>query len=85
MDNNEKMLSELQEKAEASLTEEVYKKHASARKLHQHCEQLVTRWKDLKNHLNEGLESIQLKVQAYVRSYICRVENNDHFPANVTM
>ena len=70
MDNNEKVLSELQEKAEANLTEEVYKKYFSARKLHQHCEKLVTRWKDLKYHLNEWLESIQLKVQAYVAIYI---------------
>ena len=71
MGNNEKLLSELQEKVEANLTEEIYKKHASARKLHQLYEQLVTRWKELKNNLNEMLESIQLKVQTYVYMCIC--------------
>ena len=71
MGNNEKLLSELQEKAEVNLTEEVYKKHASARKLHQLYEQLVTRWNELKNNLNEMLESIQLKVQTCPYMYIC--------------
>ena len=76
MGNNEKLLSELQEKAEVNLTEEVYKKHASARKLHQLYEQLVTRWNELKNNLSEMLESIQLKVQTCSYMYIC--VNNKH-------
>ena len=70
MGNSEHLLSDLQQKVEVNLTEEVYKKHASARKLHQLCEQLVTRWNDLKQKLNDVLESIQLKVCNYIQK-IC--------------
>ena len=72
INNSESLLSDLQEKVEVNLTEEVYKKHASARKLHQIYEQLVTRWNDLKTNLNDMLESIQLKVPIciYIRMYM---------------
>ena len=69
INNSENLLSDLQETVEVNLTEEVYKKHASARKLHQIYEQLVTHWNDLKTNLNDMLESIQLKVPICI--YIC--------------
>jgi len=65
LDNSESLLTDLQQKIGVSLTEDVFKKHAPARKLHQLCEQLVARWSKLKQSLNEILESIQLKVCMY--------------------
>ena len=62
MNGSENLLLELQQKVKVNLTEEVYKKHASARKLHQLFEQLVNRWNELKEKLNDMLESVQLKV-----------------------
>jgi len=68
MNDRENLLIELQQKVKVNLTEEVYKKHASARKIHQLFEQLVNRWNELKEKLNDILESIQLKVCAYIRN-----------------
>ena len=62
MENSKGLIKDLQDKMGVSLTEDVFKEHASARKLHQLCEQLIARWNTLKENLNEILEIIQLKV-----------------------
>ena len=62
MDSSESLLLDLQQKMAVSLTEEVYKKHVPARKLHQICEQLIERWDQLKQDFNTILHQVQDQV-----------------------
>ena len=62
MEKNKSLLQHLQQKVGVNLTENLLKKHPSARELHQHCEQLVARWNKLQENLNDTLENVQLKV-----------------------
>ena len=62
MDSSEGLLLDLQQKMAVNFTDEVFKKHVPARKLHQICEQLIKRWTKLKEDFNAILQRVQDQV-----------------------
>ncbi|XP_065895085.1 uncharacterized protein [Dysidea avara] len=75
MDSSESLLLDLQQKMAVSLTEEVYKKHVPARKLHQICEQLIERWDQLKQDFNTILHQVQDQVDEWVKNAIESIDS----------